>query len=105
MLTRISRIALLGALLLPHLYSQTDSARISGTVTDASGAVLPGAIVNIKNEKTGQLRKIVTGEGGQYLAASAIAFAVHPDGGSDGNGGCGVYRSDPASGSGTHVGR
>lgn len=37
---------------------------LTGTVTDASGAVVPGASINIKNEKTGESRTIaVTADG------------------------------------------
>ncbi|MEO8372753.1 MAG: carboxypeptidase regulatory-like domain-containing protein [Candidatus Solibacter sp.] len=42
-------------------------ARITGTVTDASGAVIPAAAVVVKNEKTGQERKLATDEHGVYL--------------------------------------
>ena len=68
MITKVLRITLLGALVLPLLFAQTDAARIIGTVTDASGAVIPAASVTVKNEKTGQERKVVTDEHGVYLA-------------------------------------
>ncbi|MEO8595708.1 MAG: carboxypeptidase regulatory-like domain-containing protein [Candidatus Solibacter sp.] len=60
------RIALVGALALP-LFAQTDVARVTGTVTDASGAVIPAASIVVKNEKTGQERKASTDEHGVYL--------------------------------------
>ena len=53
---------------LPLVFSQTDAARMTGTVTDASGAVIPAASVTVKNEKTGQDRKVSTDEHGVYLA-------------------------------------
>ena len=68
MLTKVLRFTLLGAMTLPLVFSQTDSARITGTVTDASGAVIPSASVTVKNEKTGQERKAITDEHGVYLA-------------------------------------
>jgi hypothetical protein len=68
MQTKVLRITLLGAMTLPLLFAQTDAARITGTVTDASGAVIPAASVIVKNEKTGQERKITTDEHGVYLA-------------------------------------
>ena len=57
MLTNVLRFTLLGAMSLPLVFAQTDVARMTGTVTDASGAVIPAASVVVKNEKTGQERK------------------------------------------------
>src|ERR1035437_5870317 len=68
MLTKVLRITRLGAMTLPLVLAQTDAARITGTVTDASGAVIPAASVTVKNEKTGQVRKVTTDEHGVYLA-------------------------------------
>ncbi len=67
MLTKVLRFTLLGAMTLPLVFSQTDSARITGTITDPSGAVIPSASVTVKNEKTGQERKVSTDEHGIYL--------------------------------------
>ena len=47
-------------------FSQTTTGTILGTVTDAAGAVVPGATVTIKNVETGVTRNIVTDEGGRY---------------------------------------
>ena len=53
MKNRILRATLLGALLLPLVYGQTDAARIVGTVTDASGAVVSAAsIVDLRGRTT-----------------------------------------------------
>src|SRR5450759_3111253 len=68
MLPKLLRITLLGAMTLPLVFSQTDAARITGTITDASGAVIPAAAVTVKNEKTGQSRKVTADEHGDYLA-------------------------------------
>ncbi|HRH45883.1 MAG TPA: carboxypeptidase-like regulatory domain-containing protein, partial [Pyrinomonadaceae bacterium] len=47
-----------------NIIGQTDQARITGTVTDASGAIVPGATVTVKNEKTGDTRTVnVTNDG------------------------------------------
>ena len=43
------------------------TATISGTVTDQSGAVLPGATVTITNVDTNQVRKITTLDNGNYV--------------------------------------
>jgi hypothetical protein len=67
MQTKVLRITLLGALALPLVFSQTDSARMTGTVTDASGAVIPAASITVKNERTGQERKVPADEHGVYL--------------------------------------
>jgi hypothetical protein len=58
-------------LLLPMLFpktgfSQTTNGTILGTVSDATGAVVPGASITIKNIETGASRTIVTDDGGRY---------------------------------------
>ena len=42
------------------------SAVLSGTITDPSGAVVPGASVSAKNEDTGALRQVLTDGEGRY---------------------------------------
>ncbi len=49
------------------LLAQTDNARIVGQITDASGAVLPGATVSIKSEKTGDERNVTANNLGYYV--------------------------------------
>src|SRR5262249_45667569 len=66
MLRKFFRIALLAATALPLLMGQSDVGRIVGTVTDSSGAVIPGAAVVVTNEKTSQERKIVADAAGYY---------------------------------------
>src|SRR5574341_2226597 len=44
-----------------------DTAAIFGTVTDAQGAAIPGAPVSVTSASTGQLYKVVTNEGGEYV--------------------------------------
>lgn len=48
--------------------AQRTSASISGTVRDASNAVLPGATVTVVNVDTGISRTMVTEEQGRYRA-------------------------------------
>ena len=43
---------------------------IQGVVTDAQGAVVPGAKVSISNKETGQLISTVTSSAGQFSAAA-----------------------------------
>ncbi len=64
----IAFLVLSAVILLPTVQGQTDMARIAGTVSDASGAVVPGATVTIKNERTGQLRQVNADERGAYIA-------------------------------------
>jgi hypothetical protein len=51
------------------LFAQNNSGRISGAVTDSSGAVIPGAAVLITNEATRLSTKAVTDRAGFYVAA------------------------------------
>jgi len=46
--------------------AQTTTGTILGTVTDSSGAVLPGATVTITSPETGQVHTVVTGNQGRY---------------------------------------
>ena len=48
--------------------AQTVTGTIQGTVTDTSGAVLPGVTVTIRNMDTGAERAVVTNESGLYTA-------------------------------------
>lgn len=63
---RILRIAMFGAIALP-LLAQSDVARITGTITDPSGAVIPGAVVTATNERTAQARKAAADAAGHYV--------------------------------------
>lgn len=63
-------LAALCFLLLPgNLKAQTTiSGDIAGTVTDASGAAIPGATINIKNTDTGSTSTVTTSGAGQFRA-------------------------------------
>jgi hypothetical protein len=56
-------------MMIPMVHGQMDVARIVGTVTDATGAVIPAATVTVKNENTGRTHKVVANERGVYFAA------------------------------------
>jgi hypothetical protein len=49
--------------------AQDTAGTILGTITDASGGVLPGVSVTVKNTDTSQSRTIVTDDGGRYRVA------------------------------------
>ena len=48
-------------------FAQTSNATLQGTVTDASGAVLPGVVVKLESPATGLAREIVTNAAGVYV--------------------------------------
>src|SRR5437667_11542286 len=48
--------------------AQVNTATITGTVRDESGAVLPGAAVTVQNQDTGISRSLTTNETGRYTA-------------------------------------
>jgi hypothetical protein len=47
--------------------AQAQEATIVGTVTDSSGAVVPNAVVTVKNVDTGTTRSLATNSDGQYV--------------------------------------
>jgi len=47
-----------------------DTATLTGTVRDNSGAVIPGAAVSIQNVATGTVRGLTTNSAGEYVAAA-----------------------------------
>lgn len=57
-------------LLAPVSLAQTDQGRLAGTVHDQSKAVIAGASVTVKNERTGEERTVNTDEQGYYLATN-----------------------------------
>ncbi|MGA2268687.1 MAG: TonB-dependent receptor [Bryobacteraceae bacterium] len=69
---KILRITLLGAMMIPMIHGQSDQARIVGTISDATGAVVPGATVTVKNDKTGQSRKLATNGEGRYIVTQLL---------------------------------
>ncbi len=49
------------------LHAQATSGELTGRVTDAAGAVVPGVTVTIQSAETGFVRDAVTNESGEYL--------------------------------------
>ncbi len=52
-----------------HAQTQANTGQIEGVVTDASGAVLPGAVVIIRNADTNQTRELASDARGFYRAS------------------------------------
>lgn len=52
------------------IFGQTLTGRISGTVTDASGAILPGVTVNVTSERTSFIRTVQSDSSGFYIATN-----------------------------------
>ncbi len=57
-------------LLSASLYAQTTNATLGGTVTDPTGALIPGVGITATNTQTGIVTKVVTNEAGAYQFAS-----------------------------------
>lgn len=47
--------------------AQSDQARLTGTVTDVNGALIPGASVSVTNERTGEARIVTAKPDGSFL--------------------------------------
>ncbi|HTF44067.1 MAG TPA: carboxypeptidase-like regulatory domain-containing protein, partial [Terriglobales bacterium] len=56
-------------------FSQTNAGRILGTVTDQSGAALPGAVVTITDVERGATRALTTDDAGAYVAPDLVPGA------------------------------
>jgi len=57
--------------MLPSLAgAQTHRGSVRGTVTDANGAVVPGANVEVVNSETNESRTTITDEEGSYAVSS-----------------------------------
>ena len=57
--------------------AQTDTARLIGTITDASGAVIPNATVTVTNTATGRAVTTQTGGAGEYTVNALTAGRYH----------------------------
>ena len=52
------------------VFGQTTTGRITGSVSDATGAMIPGVEVVIRNPGTGLTRTVITNETGTYMVAA-----------------------------------
>ena len=62
-------VAALMIALLPSLAAAQSDGRISGTVRDSSNAFVAGAVVKVKNEKTGETRAAMTNNQGYFVVS------------------------------------
>jgi hypothetical protein len=70
MTTRVAQAFLFCSLVLANAFAQTTNATLGGTVTDASGALIPGVTITATNTQTGIVNTAVTNEAGAYQFAS-----------------------------------
>ena len=73
--TFLISLASLALLLVPQLPSQINTGTISGTVSDAQGAVIPGADVTVTLTELGDTLALGTNEVGAYRAPGPPARA------------------------------
>src|SRR5881296_931170 len=64
----LASVFLLGAATAASAQSQAINGSIEGTVTDTSGAALPGVTVTVTNTDTGAARAVVSNDHGVYRA-------------------------------------
>jgi len=68
----IAAFALILCLSCAPLLAQVTSGTISGTVKDATGAVVPGASVTISNPANGLVRTVMSSDSGEFVAPSLL---------------------------------
>src|ERR1700693_5971241 len=68
-MSRYLQVLLIGVILGGLVASaQVSTGTISGVVQDQSGAVIPGAMVTVRNVDTGAVRNLTSDAGGRYTA-------------------------------------
>jgi outer membrane receptor protein involved in Fe transport len=53
-------------------FAQVGTGSISGTVTDSSGGIVPGASISVRNTQTGVVRQVTANQQGRYVAPDLI---------------------------------
>ena len=66
----VAAALLLGFVPSIHTFAQTSNATLAGTVSDASGALIPGVTVSATNTATGIVTTVLSNEAGAYQFAS-----------------------------------
>src|SRR5690349_24841626 len=62
----------------PFLIAQTATGQTNGTVTDQSGAIVPGASVTLSNQATGIERRAVSNNSGFFIFTNAQPGSYTP---------------------------
>lgn len=60
-IAKLISLFIVAALLSTYVCAQTGTSSLRGTITDAKGAVIPGATVTIANPQTGYSRTVKSG--------------------------------------------
>lgn len=66
-------VCLLVSIFAASTFAQVPVGTISGTIVDESGAVIPNAVVTVRNKSTGAERKVTSSEEGTFSAAALPA--------------------------------
>src|SRR5262249_49017844 len=66
----IARTVLLLLVSASAVWGQTTNAALRGSITDQSGAVLPGVTISVRNHATGIERRTLSDETGNYQVAA-----------------------------------
>ncbi len=69
-LERFTKVVIVAAAVACSAFAQSDQARITGTVIDASGAVIPNATITISSQKGGLERTVKSNEAGRFAIVS-----------------------------------
>ncbi len=72
-LLRRSIVVIIALILSSLAFGQADSGRIAGRVSDANGAVVPGATVTVTNEQTGETRTTTAKADGSFIVVALKA--------------------------------
>ncbi len=67
---KLCHVAVILLLSTAEVFGQTNRGGITGTVEDASGSVVPGAIVTIKNSGTNQESRVKTSQSGAFTVSN-----------------------------------
>src|SRR5262245_16897355 len=70
MKTFLAILVFVSVMLSANLFAQSGNATVSGTVADASGALLPGVMMTATNTQTGVVSNVLSNEAGTYNFAS-----------------------------------